>query len=127
MSGPLDIARAAWGEDLPDWVETLAIECGKTSQNKVAKRLGRSASAVSQLLNRKYQADLAAMEERFRGVFENQTVACPALGEMPVQACQDWRVKARVFQIGNPLRVRMYRACMTCPRNKKEVGDDQDE
>lgn len=124
MSGPLDIARAAWGEDLPDWVETLAIECGKTSQSRVAKKLGRSASLVSQVLNRKYGGELTAIEERFRGVFDHCTLACPALGTMPLQDCQDWRAKARVFQTGNPLRVRMYRACLSCPRNRKEVDDD---
>ena len=50
MSGPLDIARDAWGDALPDWVETLAIECGKSSQNKVAKRIDRSATLISRVL-----------------------------------------------------------------------------
>lgn len=120
MSGPLDIARAAWGADLPDWIETLAIQCGLTSQSKVAKRLDRSPSAISQILNRKYNADYSTIEERVRGVFEEQTVLCPALGQMPLQTCQDWRVKARVFQLGNPQRVRMHHACRKCPRNQKE-------
>lgn len=119
MSGPLDVARGAWGADLPDWVETLAIECGKSSQAKVAKALGRSAGAISLILNRKYNADLGAMEERVRGVFQQQVVACPALGNMPTQVCQDWRIKSRTFVLGNPQRTRMYRACLRCPRNKE--------
>lgn len=118
MSGPLDIARAAWGEDLPDWVETLAIQCGKTSQAQVARELGRSAAAVSQILNRKYSADLSAMEERVRGVFQHLVISCPALGNMPMHVCQDWRAKGRTFLLGNPQRSRMYRACLKCPRNK---------
>ena len=116
----LDAARAAWGNDLPDWVETLAIECDRTSQNRVAKRMQRSASAISQVLNRKYNADLTQMEGRVRGVFQEQTVACPSLGAMPTQVCQDWRVKGRTFLLGDPQRVRMYRACLKCPRNIKE-------
>jgi hypothetical protein len=34
MTAPLDVARAAWGEALPDWVEALALECGRSSQNR---------------------------------------------------------------------------------------------
>ena len=29
-------ARAVWPDPIPDWVETLALECDRTSQNKVA-------------------------------------------------------------------------------------------
>ena len=124
MSGPLDIARAAWGEELPDWVEALAIECGKASQNKVAARLDRSAAMISQVLRRKYPGDLAALEELFCWVFLSAVIACPALGTMPSHVCQDWQAKARFFRTGNPLRTRMYRACHQCSRLKKEVKND---
>lgn len=119
MSGPLDIAREAWGEALPDWVETLAIECGKASQNRVAAQLERSPTVISQVLRMKYPGNLAALEERVRGIFEAAVILCPALGTMPSHICQDWRAKGRDFQTGNPLRVRMYRACHGCPRAKK--------
>lgn len=122
MSSSLEVARSAWGTDLPDWVETLAIECDRSSQNKVSKQLKRSASAVSQVLNRKYGADLSEMEGRVRGVFQEQTVACPSMGAMPTQVCQDWRVKSRTFLLGDPQRVRMFRACLKCPRNKKDAA-----
>ncbi len=56
---PLEIARAAWRADLPDWIEALAIECAATSQNMVAARMNRSAGTVSQLLNNKYAANPA--------------------------------------------------------------------
>ena len=124
MNSPVDIAREAWGADLPDWLEALAHECRKTSQNKVAARLGRSSAMISQVLRRKYPGDLVSLEERFRGVFQNMLVECPALGEVQAQICQDWRAKGRTFVLGNPQRVRMYRACFHCPRNKKEVADD---
>ncbi|NEX47631.1 hypothetical protein [Pseudotabrizicola algicola] len=123
MSGPLDTARAAWGDGLPDWVEGLAIECGKASQAKVAKALGRSASLVSAVLANKYGGDLVAVEERYRGVYGRAVVACPALGNMPTNECQDWRAKAKRFQTGNPLRSRMFRACQRCPRYLKETQE----
>lgn len=113
---PLDLARAAWGEPLPDWIETLAIECGKTSQARVAEQLDRSGAVISQVLRRIYPAEMGRIEERVRGVFMDGRVACPGLGEIAVQLCQDWRGKAGKLEVGNPLRVRMFRACNACPR-----------
>ncbi|MBM2032402.1 hypothetical protein JQW49_14265 [Sulfitobacter pseudonitzschiae] len=54
MSGPVEIAQKAWGDELPDWVLALAEACARTSQNRVAEDLGRSASLVSNVLRRKY-------------------------------------------------------------------------
>jgi hypothetical protein len=116
---PIDVARAAWGEPLPDWVETLAIACGQSSQAQVAKQLGRSGAVISQVLRNAYPAATAGIEDRVRGVFLDGAVACPALGEVPVHECQDWRVLARTFAMGSPLRSRMWRACLNCPRNRK--------
>ena len=123
MSTPLDIARAAWGDDMPDWIEALAIECGRTSQNKVAVRMNRSAAMISQVLRAKYPGNLASVEEAFRGTFQSASLLCPALGNLPTNECQDWRRKARVFSSGNPLRSRMFRACGSCPRNRREAEE----
>lgn len=123
MSGPLDTARAAWGNAIPDWIEILAVECGRTSQRVVSEKLGRSTAVISQVLSKKYPADMKRIEERVRGVFLDAVVPCPAMGEMPLQTCQDWREKARTFALGNPTRVLMYRACNTCPRNQKEASE----
>ncbi len=116
MTGPLETARAAWGEDLPDWVEALARECEASSQSKIAARLGRSPALVSQVLRNSYKADLAGVEQVFRGVFESLTLDCPALGTIAANACRDWQLKANRFVNVNSLRVRMYRACHACPR-----------
>lgn len=112
----LDVARAAWGEPMPDWIEALALACTKTSQAKVAIRLDRTGGMISQLLNNKYPAGTANIEERVRGVFLDGQVLCPSLGPLPVNECQDWRIKAKDFQVGNPMRIRMFRACSRCPR-----------
>ncbi|WP_296639139.1 hypothetical protein [Roseinatronobacter sp.] len=124
MSGPVDVARAAWGDALPDWVERMALQCAATSQNKVAARIGRSAALVSQVLRNKYPGDLHAVEELFRGHFMAETVRCPELGTLPLHECHDWMAKARHFQSTNTLRVRMYRACKRCPRFTKGEGDE---
>lgn len=120
MSGPVETARAAWGEQMPDWVMMLANACAEASQNKVAVRMNRSASLVSAVLNRKYRGDMEAVEDVVRGVFAARTVECPALGTLPVNECRDWQLKARSFVNVNSQRVAMYRACNRCPRCKKE-------
>jgi hypothetical protein len=116
--GPLVLAREAWGEPLPDWIETLALACTKSSQAKVAGALDRSPAVISQVLRKIYPADMARIEERVRGVYMDGRVACPGLGEIAVQLCQDWRAKSGKLEVGNPLRARMFRACNGCPRNQ---------
>ena len=116
-------ARDAWGAALPEWVEAMAHECAKSSQSRVAARLGRSGGLVSQVLANKYPGDLASVEDLFNGVFRAECVQCPALGLLPLNECRDWRVKARKFVNVNTLRVRMYRACIQCPKNRKETDD----
>lgn len=122
---PADIARAAWGNAIPDWVILLAEECGKSSQNKVAKQMNRSASLVSYVLRNKYSGDMQAVEEVVRGVFMATTVQCPALGELSTAMCRDWMRKSRSFSNENSERVRMFRACRNCPRFTKEKVDGQ--
>ena len=125
MSAPLDKARAAWGADMPDWVALMARKCAETSQNRVAREIGRSASLVSAVLSASYQGDMAAVEDVVRGVYMRTTVDCPQLGTIRTSDCQDWRLKARSFAATNSLRVDMYRACHRCSRHvkAKEVED----
>lgn len=123
MTTPLDTARACWGESLPDWVELLATECGKSSQSKVAQRLGRSAALVSAVLRNYYAGDMEAVEEVVRGVFENATVDCPATGTIRLNNCRDWQLRARSYSNENSERVRMYRACHRCHRFLKGGAD----
>ncbi len=119
MTGPVAKARAAWGDAIPDWVEGLARECAATSQNRVAARMNRSASLVSAVLAGSYKGSLQAVEEVYRGVFENAVVDCPALGTIPANDCRDWQLRAVKFVNVNSERVRMYRACNACPRLNK--------
>lgn len=117
MSGPLAVARAAWGADIPDWVEALAQACAAASQARVAARIGRHPSLVSQVLHGRYPGDLAGVEELVRGAFMRATLDCPAMGEIATDQCQKWRDRTRAFSGHNAQRVAMYRACIRCPVN----------
>lgn len=119
-SNPVITAKNAWGEDIPDWISCLARECKATTQSYVAKKIKYSASAVNQVLNNRYKADLTAIEDCVRGVFMDGTILCPALGTMPTNDCQSWRKKAMAFSATNSQRVQMFRACNRCPLNQKE-------
>ncbi|MEO1974787.1 MAG: hypothetical protein ABGX15_01400 [Paracoccaceae bacterium] len=118
----VDTARDAWGEGIPDWIVALAQECDRTSQNRTAKRLGRSASFVSNILRKRYEASLTAAEEVVRGTLMSGMVDCPALGEIGSHVCLKWRRKARQFDNVNSQSVTMYRACNRCP---KFTGEDE--
>lgn len=120
MSGPLETARTAWGPDVPDWIEALASECAKSSQNKVAVKIDLSAGLVSAVLHKKYAGDMRRVEETVRGIFMAETLMCPALGVIGLNICQDWRRKARHFSPHNTSRVRMRRACRDCPKNAED-------
>lgn len=121
--------KLSWGEDAPDWVQGLARECAKTSQNKVAKRLGYSAATVSFVLGNRYTGDMKRFEEVYRGVFEAAVVACPELGEVKMDECHKWQGRALSFAGTNSRRVHMYRACRRCPLflNRQERKERTDE
>lgn len=116
----LKTARAAWEPQVPDWIVVLARACDSSSQARVAADLGRSPSLVNQVLKGRYKGDLSAVEARVRGIFMGSERACPALGRIKLNQCQDWREKARRFTNTNGQRVRMFRACNACAVNRKE-------
>ena len=114
-SDPLAKARAAWGEEMPDWVALLASACATASQNQVAKRLGVSATLISNVLASKYTGDMTRVEDLVRGAYARQVMDCPALGDLPTDVCRRWRLKARKLNSANSLNVTMFRACRRCP------------
>ncbi len=109
MTAALDRARAAWGDDLPAWVEALARECDATNQTRAAKRLGYSAAAVSQTLTATYKGNLKAIQKAAEGALMAATVVCPVLGILGTDQCRSHQ--RAPFSSGNPLRIQLYRAC----------------
>lgn len=109
----LEQARAAWGEDVPDWIEELARQVDETSQNQVAKKLKRSPSLVSTVLSRTYGGSYAPTEDVVRGVYMAGTIECPQLGTIPTSDCRDWQ--RAPYRNTNSKAVDMFRACRRCP------------
>lgn len=117
MGAVLEKAMNAWQGEMPDWVRVLAEEADRTSQNKAAKRIGRTSGLVSQVLSNSYGAKLDMVEEIVRGALMSETVECPGFGEpIKLDTCQMWRKRATKFSGHNALRRDMYRACSRCDR-----------
>lgn len=118
-------AIEAWGDPLPDWVEALADECDRTSQNKAAVRLGYTAGAISQVLRRRYAANTDAIEEQIRGALMSETIACPVLGALGKDACRKWRGRSRSSALINTLHTTMRISCRKCPHNREASHADE--
>lgn len=113
----LDIARVAWGDPLPDWVDVLVRKCLDMPQARVAERIGYSPAVVSQLLRKRYSGNLIAIEDAVRRVWMDGKVTCPVVGPMSSPICQEWQQKSKEFKATSSLRARMFWACAECPIN----------
>lgn len=110
------VMRESWGTAPPAWVVALAEECDRTSQTQAAKRLNVSGSMVNQALRNAYKGRLDRLEERVRGEFMNETVACPVLGQISSRECLD--NQQQPYSPANHMRVTLFRTCRTCPNNR---------
>jgi DNA-binding transcriptional regulator YdaS (Cro superfamily) len=72
-----------------DWLAVLRAQVQRTSQTRMALKLGVSTSVVSQVLSGTYKANTLRLERRVRGVLMGEGVECPVLWDLPMQACQD--------------------------------------
>ncbi|SDO77326.1 hypothetical protein SAMN05216303_102318 [Rhodoferax sp. OV413] len=108
QSLPLDVLAA-----LEDAVKRFG------SQSKVAQDLGVSGAVVNHLLKNRYPGDVATMAERIRGQYMAETVACPVMGDLGRRHCLD--NQTRPLAHTNPVRVRLFHACKTCP-NRKDMS-----
>jgi hypothetical protein len=129
----LQTATEAWANTdsgLPDWVQTLAEACDRTSQGAVAKKIGMSASVVSATIKANYKGTYDGIEARVRGALMAEEVECPVLGPLRKDACLDHQKRAQNFAATSTMRVRMYRACKGgCVHSRlvKTVGGDHAE
>jgi hypothetical protein len=120
---PLETARAAWGEQIPTWVEALAEEARRTSSAAAATRIGYSAPTVSAVLAKKYRGDLGRVAAKVAGALMGATVDCEVLGEIARDRCLDEQVKG--FSGSSSVRARLFRACRgACPHSRlKREGE----
>lgn len=125
MSNRMEVAREGWGADMPEWIEALVRACDETSQNRVAVRVGYTGAVVSEVIRNRYKGRTDRFEERFRAIFLDGAVACPALGEIGAEACLRWRDRGAELNSSSPAVVRMFRACAMCPRNRDACVEEE--
>ncbi len=113
----LEKATFAWGEDMPQAVRDLAIECDASSQNAVAKRIGRSGAAISQVLSNSYQGDLKAVLTDVESLLAGEQWDCCLPYKSTISALDCRKISKCKLNATSPLSIRNYRACKQCPNN----------
>ena len=105
-----------------DKLAHFRAKCEEIGQAAVAKAIGKSAGAVSQVYHDKYGADTSLFLERYWEVFGGQNVTCPVLGEITLTKCAFHR--RREFARTNHVRVALFRTCPNCtpPLSPPESG-----
>lgn len=123
-ASPVEKARAAWGDPLPQEIEALASACARSTGKAVAERLGYSGALVSHVLARKYPGDMDLVFAKIRGVLLGEQADCPILGTISTMRCLT--EQNRPFAATNSIRARLFHACARCPNNRKlqEKGHD---
>ncbi|MDF1555787.1 MAG: helix-turn-helix transcriptional regulator [Deferrisomatales bacterium] len=100
------------------WIDHLRQQLHTKSQARVARELGYSPGAISQVLKGSYPADTEKIAERVRHVYGSVGgVQCPQLGTItPLRCAQTWkRAKALGVRVGNPATARLHKRCTKCP------------
>src|SRR5581483_5682763 len=107
-------AKAAWGDQLPDWVMVLARATdAAASQGVVAAKVGCSASAISTVISKTYPGRMDAIEAKVRGSLMSAVVECPALGfAIARDVCA--RNQQSKMSGANPKAAKFPRACKSC-------------
>ncbi|MBK5274589.1 MAG: hypothetical protein JJE30_06010 [Desulfuromonadales bacterium] len=81
-------------------------------QSEVARRIGKSSSAVNQVYHGTYQAEPSVLLRRFEEEFCGTTIKCPEMGEISLKRCSDER--GTPLSASSPRRIRMHKACKEC-------------
>jgi len=107
-------ALAAWGPDVPDWIDALAKASDGGafgSQRQVAALLRVSPTTINLLVNNKYSPrSHTEMEAKVRASALMLTiVVCPVLGVLGRPECR--AKQAEPLVTCNPLSVQLYKAC----------------
>lgn len=106
-----------------EWVQLLQAAREEHGPTAVGKMINKSAALVIGVCDGTYKADPRTNIKRaVLAAFGVELVSCPIGGEIELAACDSHRNAA--FVASNPLRVRYWRACQTCPNNPDRRGDD---
>lgn len=118
----IETAKQNWGENLPDWIEVLANEADKSSQNKIAQKIGKSSAAISQILKNAYPGTIENIEAAVRANLMNGSHDCPVFGTILIRECTN-NQRRQFPSSGNPVTIRIFKACRNCQYNKK-LGEE---
>lgn len=97
------------------WVTLLRAAREEHGPTAVGRTIGYSASVVIDVCEGRYKADPGRVKEAVMATIGAAEVTCPVLGVIGLDACRKHR-KAP-FSATNPLRVRLWKACRSCPNN----------
>jgi len=90
-------------------LHTVVAEHGQAS---VARQIGRSSAAISQIMSGKYQGNPDRILELIDAEYGSAEVDCPVMGRVPLSRCIEERNKP--FKATNPQRRQLYLACRSC-------------
>ena len=100
-----------------NWLEVLRDQCDKTNQAAVSRALNYSPAVINQVLKGTYKGDLQRVEIAVKGLYMNEIVDCPMVGEIANHICLNYQKQP--FSAINPLRVQLYKACRGgCPHSR---------
>ncbi|WP_041529055.1 hypothetical protein [Pelagibacterium halotolerans] len=114
-----DKAVLAWG-DAPDWIVELAVLVDQVGLKAAGARVGYSAGAISQVINRKYAGDIGAVEREVRAAVLAPTVECPVLDTISREDCLSYQAKP--FSSASARSALLHHACKTCPHARQQKG-----
>ena len=96
-----------------EWFDVLLQKVTELGRRQVETDTGLSKTTLSMVLNKKYNGSLENVGKRVAAAYIRTTVNCPVLGDIASQRCAAEQQKP--FSHSNPQRVRLFRACKTCP------------
>ncbi len=84
-------------------------------QSEVARRIGRSPSALSQVLSGKYGGNPEIILELIEAEFSATTILCPVMGEVHLSDCLEARRRAEMpFFPSSSQAAELHRLCPHC-------------
>ncbi len=101
-------------------MRVLRVAVEESSQAEVARRIGRSAAAINQVLKGAYAGNPDMILELVSAEFGGAEVDCPVMGRVALLQCIENRQMA--FSATNHQRVRLWKTCRSCPHNTARGG-----
>ena len=96
----------------PDQLILLERVIAEIGQAQLARELGCSDSALSQIRGGTYKGSPDNILRKVEDKYSTDIIQCPLQGAITVQKCAEHR--NRPFAATNPQRVALYRQCRLC-------------